>query len=172
MELRPRSPVVTVHYVWTMPISLQFTVLRCCVAEQRMFRASNSSVLFHFMLLLGLFMAGVTLGFHFYLQEVKYDINMYSFALTFRKYTIYMQQHTVIYIYWCCYKYIVCLWRWEKNHLSLFYPSRSSCGPFENGQTLSKVAKVCVDSLPSAAQTVLNYLASEAFALPLILAEV
>lgn len=54
---------------------LQFTVLRCCMAEQRMFRGSNTSVLFHFMLLLGLLMAGVTLGFYFYLQQVHLDIN-------------------------------------------------------------------------------------------------
>ncbi|XP_033831298.1 transmembrane channel-like protein 7 [Periophthalmus magnuspinnatus] len=42
----------------------KFTLLRCCVAEQRMFRASSSSVLFHFMLLLGLAIAGVTLAFN------------------------------------------------------------------------------------------------------------
>lgn len=50
-------------------LSLQVTVLRCCLPEQRMFRASNSSVLFHFMLLLGLAMAAVTLGFNFYLGD-------------------------------------------------------------------------------------------------------
>lgn len=43
----------------------KFTLLRCCEAEQRMFRASSSSVLFHFMLLLGLAMAGVTLSVNF-----------------------------------------------------------------------------------------------------------
>ncbi|XP_072318954.1 transmembrane channel-like protein 7 [Eucyclogobius newberryi] len=43
----------------------KFTLLRCCVAEQRMFRGSSSSVLFHFMLLLGLAMAGVTLASNF-----------------------------------------------------------------------------------------------------------
>lgn len=36
-----------------------------------MFRASNSSVLFHFMSLLGLTMAAVTLGFNFYLEEPR-----------------------------------------------------------------------------------------------------
>ncbi|MEQ2215645.1 hypothetical protein XENOCAPTIV_003726, partial [Xenoophorus captivus] len=41
-------------------------VLRCCVAEQRMFRASNSSVLFYFMLLLGLLMAATTPVLDFY----------------------------------------------------------------------------------------------------------
>ncbi|KAL1005510.1 hypothetical protein UPYG_G00060020 [Umbra pygmaea] len=40
----------------------KFTVLRCCVPAQRMFRASSSSVLFNFMLLLGLIMAAVTFG--------------------------------------------------------------------------------------------------------------
>lgn len=39
----------------------KFTVVRCCVPAQRMFRTASSSVLFHFMLLLGLFMAVVTL---------------------------------------------------------------------------------------------------------------
>lgn len=57
-------------------LSPQFTVMRCCVAEQRMFRGSNSSVLFHVMLLLGLLMAGVTLGLHFHLQEHQ-ENNMY-----------------------------------------------------------------------------------------------
>lgn len=52
-------------------VSVQFTVLRCCLPEQRMFRASNSSVLFHFMSLLGLTMAAVTLGFNFYLEEPR-----------------------------------------------------------------------------------------------------
>jgi len=52
----------------------------------------------------------------------------------------------------------------------LFLP-RSSCGPFGNGETVFNVTGVCVNSLPSPAQTTLRYLASEAFALPLILAE-
>ncbi|XP_026077738.1 transmembrane channel-like protein 7 [Carassius auratus] len=39
----------------------KFTVVRCCVPAQRMFRTASSSVLFHFMLLLGLFMAMITL---------------------------------------------------------------------------------------------------------------
>ncbi|KAF4107807.1 transmembrane channel-like protein 7 [Onychostoma macrolepis] len=39
----------------------KFTVVRCCAPAQRMFRTASSSVLFHFMLLLGLFMAVVTL---------------------------------------------------------------------------------------------------------------
>lgn len=50
--------------------------------------------------------------------------------------------------------------------------SRASCGPFGNGETVFNVTGVCVASLPGPAQTTLRYLASEAFALPLILAEV
>ncbi|XP_065809237.1 transmembrane channel-like protein 7 isoform X1 [Labrus bergylta] len=102
----------------------KFTVLQCCVAEQRMFRGSSSSVLFHFMLLLGLLMAAVTLGLNLHQQELTPDKNL------------------------------------------------SSCGPFGNDKTVLTVAGDCVDSLPSLAQSTLRYLASEAFALPLILAEV
>ncbi|XP_061578515.1 transmembrane channel-like protein 7 [Cololabis saira] len=51
----------------------KFSVLRCCVAEHRMFRGSNSSVLFHLMLLLGLLMAAVTLGFSIYQQKENFD---------------------------------------------------------------------------------------------------
>ncbi|XP_051769162.1 transmembrane channel-like protein 7 isoform X2 [Ctenopharyngodon idella] len=40
----------------------KFTVVRCCVPAQRMFRTASSSVLFHFMLLLGLSMSVVTLA--------------------------------------------------------------------------------------------------------------
>ncbi|XP_045904415.1 transmembrane channel-like protein 7 isoform X1 [Micropterus dolomieu] len=103
----------------------KFGVLRCCVAEQRMFRASSSSVLFHFMLLLGLLMAVATLGFTFYQQnQDAVNTNM------------------------------------------------TSCGPFGNGETVLNVTGVCVDSLPGPVQTTLHYLSSEAFALPLILAEI
>ncbi|KAF1394843.1 hypothetical protein PFLUV_G00005340 [Perca fluviatilis] len=103
----------------------KFMVLRCCVAEQRMFRGSSSSVLFHFMLLLGLIMAATTLGFNLYHQKDTHDKNM-----------------------------------------------RLPCGPFGNGKTMFNVTERCVNSLPSLAQTTLRYLASEAFALPLILAEI
>ncbi|XP_069561144.1 transmembrane channel-like protein 7 [Brachyistius frenatus] len=99
----------------------KFSVLRCCDAEQRMFRGSTSSVLFHFMLMLGLLLAAATLGFNLYPQE---DTN------------------------------------------------KSSCGPFGNGETVFNVTGVCVGSLPGLAQTTLGYLTSEAFALPLILAEI
>ncbi|KAK1798489.1 hypothetical protein P4O66_006793, partial [Electrophorus voltai] len=40
----------------------KFTVMRCCVPAQRLFRTSSSAVLFHFMLLLGLIMSFVTIG--------------------------------------------------------------------------------------------------------------
>lgn len=64
-------------------VSVQFMVLRCCRPEQRMFRASNSSVLFHFMCLLGLIMAAVTLGFNFYLEEPrKAAANAYADVFT------------------------------------------------------------------------------------------
>ncbi|XP_067439971.1 transmembrane channel-like protein 7 [Thunnus thynnus] len=99
----------------------KFTVLRCCVAEQRMIRASNSSVLFHFMLLLGLLMAATTLSIEIFLSG--------SF-------------------------------------------SSSSCSPFGEGKTVFNATEKCVKSLPSLAQSTLHYLASEAFAIPLLLAEI
>ncbi|KAF0037731.1 hypothetical protein F2P81_010605 [Scophthalmus maximus] len=65
------------------------------------------------------------------------------------------------------------------NFLAMFFktfllefPRKSSCGPFGNGETLYNVTGVCVDSLPSLAQSVLRYMASEAFAVPLILTEI
>uniref|UniRef100_A0A8K9Y7T6 Transmembrane channel-like protein n=1 Tax=Oncorhynchus mykiss TaxID=8022 RepID=A0A8K9Y7T6_ONCMY len=94
-------------------------ILQCCVPAQRMFRASSSSVLFHFMLLLGLIMAVITLG----------------------------------------------------SNLHQFEPS-SSCGPFVGSATVFNVTAVCVDSLPGPAQSTLRYLSSEAFVLPLILAQI
>ncbi|GAA6220228.1 transmembrane channel-like protein 7 [Lates japonicus] len=120
----PLLPLIGIVTLVVMFYIKKFTVLRCCVAEQRMFRASSSSVLFHFMLLLGLLMAATTVGVNIY-QEVRTD-NTYM----------------------------------------------SPCGPFANGETVFNVTGVCVDSLPSLAQSTLRYLASEAFALPLILAEV
>lgn len=53
-----------------------------------------------------------------------------------------------------------------------FLPCRSPCGLFENGETVFNITGVCVASLPGPAQTTLSYLTSEAFALPLLLAEV
>ncbi|XP_013869456.1 transmembrane channel-like protein 7 isoform X2 [Austrofundulus limnaeus] len=115
----PLLPLIgTITLVFTVYIK-KFSVLRCCVAEQRMFRASNSSVLFYFMLLLGLFMAAAALVFDFYNPKIIL-----------------------------------------------------SCGPFINGETAFNVTQYCVTSLPNSAQTALRYLASEAFALPLILAEI
>lgn len=97
----------------------KLTVLQCCVPARRMFRASSSSVLFHFMLLLGLIMAVITLG----------------------------------------------------SNLHKFKPS-SSCGPFVGSATVFNVTAVCVDSLPGPAKSTLRYLSSEAFVLPVILAQI
>ncbi|XP_015239792.1 PREDICTED: transmembrane channel-like protein 8 [Cyprinodon variegatus] len=102
----------------------KFSVLRCCVAEQRMFRASNSSVLFHFMLLLGLLMAAAAPVLDYYQSK---------------------QPNTI---------------------------SRISCGPFLNQESVFNVTNKCVKRLPSSAQTAIRYLSSEAFALPLLLAEI
>ncbi|XP_041839863.1 transmembrane channel-like protein 7 isoform X1 [Melanotaenia boesemani] len=117
----PLLPLIgTIFLIATLYIK-KFSVLRCCVAEQRVFRGSNSSVLFHFMLLLGLLMAVATLSFDLYL---KADTKMFH------------------------------------------------CGPFIGGENVFNVTGVCVKSLPSPAQTALRYLTSEAFAFPLLLAEI
>lgn len=132
-------------------LSLQFTVLRCCLPEQRMFRASNSSVLFHFMLLLGLTMAVVTLAFNHYLGESrKQDENVY--ADVFYTPQLHLTAYNVL--------------------LLLSFLSSSPCGLFEDGETVFNITGVCVASLPGPAQNALSYLTSEAFALPLLLAEV
>lgn len=115
--------IVTVTLTATFYIK-KFTVLRCCMAEQRMFRGSNTSVLFHFMLLLGLLMASVVLGFYFNPHVVHGARNV------------------------------------------------TSCGLFEGGETVFSVMGECVENLPVLMQTTLYYLTSEAFALPLILAEI
>lgn len=114
----PLLPLIgTVTLIATLYIK-KLTLLRCCEAEQRMFRASSSSVLFHFMLLLGLAMAGVTLSVNF------------------------------------------------------LRPIHSPCGPFGNGGSVFNVTGECVRSLPSPAQSTVRYLSSEAFALPLLMAQV
>ncbi|XP_026214982.1 transmembrane channel-like protein 7 [Anabas testudineus] len=119
----PLLPLIgTVILVATFYIK-KFIVLRCCVAEQRLFRGSNSSVLFHFMLLLGLLLAASTLAFQLYETELG------------------------------------------TNNMSY-------CGPFDNGQIVFNATAECMNSLPSAAQKSIHYLTSEAFALPLILAEI
>ncbi|KAM7418724.1 hypothetical protein PAMA_016040 [Pampus argenteus] len=51
-------------------------------------------------------------------------------------------------------------------------PLSSARGPFGKGENVFNVTGMCVDSLPSLAQSTLRYLASEAFAIPLILAEI
>ncbi|XP_069386898.1 transmembrane channel-like protein 7 isoform X2 [Paralichthys olivaceus] len=68
----PLLPLIGTVTLVAMFYIKKFTLLRCCVAEDRMFRAATSSVLFHFMLLLGLIMAVFTLGFNLY-QQVTLD---------------------------------------------------------------------------------------------------
>ncbi|KAM3623172.1 uncharacterized protein V6R79_007941 [Siganus canaliculatus] len=115
----PLLPLIGIVILFFTFYIKKFTVLRCCAAEHRTFRASNSSVLFHFMLLLGLLMAAVTLGFNLYRQDVL-----------------------------------------------------STCGPLGNGENMFNVTGACVGRLPNLAQSTLRYLASEAFAVVLILAEI
>lgn len=71
-------------------VFLQFDVLQCCEAEQRMFRASSSSVLFHFMLLLGLLMAAAApiIDFHLVEGTNKYTLFHYSSSQYFQYDTI------------------------------------------------------------------------------------
>ncbi|XP_073682257.1 transmembrane channel-like protein 7 [Garra rufa] len=57
----PLLPAISTIRLFFLFYIKKFTVMRCCVPAQRMFRIASSSVLFHFMLLLGLFMAVVTL---------------------------------------------------------------------------------------------------------------
>ncbi|CAL8330414.1 unnamed protein product [Lota lota] len=114
----PLLPFLGIVKLVTLFYFKKFKVLQCCVPEQRMFRASSSSVLFHFMLLLGLFMAAGTLG------------------------------------------------------LDLMSSRTSSCGPSNGGASVLNVTGVCVDSLPRPAQKTFDYLASGAFAVPLIMAEI
>ncbi|KAL1265287.1 hypothetical protein QQF64_003314, partial [Cirrhinus molitorella] len=57
----PLLPAISTMRLFFLFYVKKFTVVRCCVPAQRMFRTASSSVLFHFMLLLGLFMAVVTL---------------------------------------------------------------------------------------------------------------
>ncbi|KAM9792631.1 transmembrane channel-like protein 7 [Neosynchiropus ocellatus] len=74
MYFCPLLPLISAFTLMVTIYIKKFTVLRCCVAEQRLFRASNSSVLFHFMLLLGVLMAATTLSFNFYLQESSNNV--------------------------------------------------------------------------------------------------
>ncbi|KAI1886465.1 hypothetical protein AGOR_G00196030 [Albula goreensis] len=97
----------------------KFVLFHCCVPAQRSFRGSQSSVLFHFTLLLGLLIAVVTL----------------SFNVTMRT-------------------------------------SSQDCGPFVNYSSIFNMTSSCVGTLPSPVQRTIHYFTSEAFALPLILAEI
>ncbi|XP_054897485.1 transmembrane channel-like protein 7 [Poeciliopsis prolifica] len=114
----PLLPMIGVVSLLVIFYIQKFNVLQCCEAKQRMFRASNSSVLFHFMLLLGLLMAAAAPIIDFHLGT-----------------------NTI------------------------------SCGPLKN-ETVLTVTHTCVASLPISVQNVLKYLSSQAFALPLLLAEI
>ncbi|XP_043970215.1 transmembrane channel-like protein 7 isoform X2 [Gambusia affinis] len=116
----PLLPMIGVVSLLAIFYIQMFDVLQCCEAEQRMFRASSSSVLFHFMLLLGLLMAAAAPIIDFHLVGGTNTI---------------------------------------------------SCGPLKN-ETVLTVTHTCVISLPSSVQNVLKYLSSQAFVLPLLLAEV
>lgn len=101
-------------------------------------------------------------------EQVKYYVNMYYFycrsvILYFDSYRVMVfSVHLVFYDYFC-FSMLNISW--------ICYLCRSTCGPFRNGETVFNVTAVCVDSLPSPAPGIIRYLASEAFALPLILAE-
>ncbi|XP_072516506.1 transmembrane channel-like protein 7 [Salminus brasiliensis] len=58
----PLLPAISILKLLAVFYMKKFTLVRCCVPAQRMFRATSSSVLFHFMLLLGLIMSAGTLG--------------------------------------------------------------------------------------------------------------
>ncbi|XP_040001996.1 transmembrane channel-like protein 7 isoform X2 [Xiphias gladius] len=166
----PLLPFIgTVTLVATFYIK-KFTVLRCCVAEHRLFRASSSSVLFHFMLLLGLLMAATTVGANVYQQKVTPG-NMYMYSLYCNSVISQFDTPNLLFIF-----NTPCLFLKLFLHISPIrstcFLSRSSCGPFGNGETVFNVTEMCVDSLPGLARSTLHYLASEAFALPLILAEI
>ncbi|XP_028830641.1 transmembrane channel-like protein 7 [Denticeps clupeoides] len=95
----------------------KFTVLHCCAPPSKVFRTYSSSVMFHFMLLLGLIMAVL--------------------------------------------------------HLSISLTSLlpGNCGPFK-AKNMSSVMNDCVKSLPDLVQTSVSFVASDAFALILIMAEI
>uniref|UniRef100_A0A8B9JHH3 Transmembrane channel-like protein n=1 Tax=Astyanax mexicanus TaxID=7994 RepID=A0A8B9JHH3_ASTMX len=58
----PLLPAISIVKLLVIFYMKMFTVIRCCAPAQRMFRTTSSSVLFNFMLLLGLIMSAVTLG--------------------------------------------------------------------------------------------------------------
>ncbi|KAL7866611.1 hypothetical protein AOLI_G00144250 [Acnodon oligacanthus] len=57
----PLLPAISILKLLAIFYMTKFTLVRCCVPAQRMFRTTSSSVLFNFMLLLGLIMSAVTL---------------------------------------------------------------------------------------------------------------
>ncbi|XP_062869204.1 transmembrane channel-like protein 7 [Trichomycterus rosablanca] len=61
----PLLPAISTFKLLAVFYMMRFKVVRCCAPARRMFRTSSSSVLFHFMLLLGLVMSAVILGVSF-----------------------------------------------------------------------------------------------------------
>ncbi|KAG7491175.1 hypothetical protein MATL_G00000330 [Megalops atlanticus] len=114
----PLLPFISVLKLLLVFYIKKFVLFRCCEPAQRMFRGSQSSVLFHFMLLLGLLMAVVALS------------------------------------------------------VNLRMAPSAGCGPFQGRDSVFNVTAVCVDTLPRPGPSIIRYLRSEAFALPLILAEI
>lgn len=106
------------------------------------------------MLLLGLTMAAVTLGFNLYLEVPRnHDINGYDYY-----YILHIVKHpSFIGVLIVCSSCSCC---------------SSNCMLFKNNKTMFTIVENCVASLPDREQNILRYFTSEAFALPLLLAEV
>ncbi|XP_058256179.1 transmembrane channel-like protein 7 [Hemibagrus wyckioides] len=60
----PLLPAISICKLVAIFYISKFNLLRCCDPARKMFRTTSSSVLFHFMLLLGLIMSAINLGFN------------------------------------------------------------------------------------------------------------
>ncbi|KAB5558928.1 hypothetical protein PHYPO_G00022860 [Pangasianodon hypophthalmus] len=60
----PLLPAINILKLLAIFYIIKFNLVRCCDPPRKVFRTTSSSVLFHFMLLLGLIMSAVTLGVH------------------------------------------------------------------------------------------------------------
>ncbi|KAA0707358.1 Transmembrane channel-like protein 8 [Triplophysa tibetana] len=58
----PLLPAISAVRLLLLLYIKKFTLIHCCVRAQRIFRVASSSVLFHFTLMLGLFMSVIVLG--------------------------------------------------------------------------------------------------------------
>ncbi|XP_017333815.1 transmembrane channel-like protein 7 [Ictalurus punctatus] len=58
----PLLPAISIFKLLAIFYISKFNLMRCCDPARKMFRTTSSSVLFHFMLLLGLIMSAVTIG--------------------------------------------------------------------------------------------------------------